>query len=93
MTVKLKMICSVCGSTDVGRDAFAEWDYDAQQWVLRGDPYDDGVCFNEECASQGNSSNTLIETIEEDVPEPPTEATRYIHQREVPTPTDVKFGL
>ena len=29
------MVCSRCGSDDVSRDAWADWDSAKQQWVLR----------------------------------------------------------
>lgn len=32
---KVTFVCSQCGSDDVSRDAWAEWDVDEQQWVLR----------------------------------------------------------
>lgn len=35
MTIKLKMICSTCGSDQVVRDAWAEWDVATQEWVLQ----------------------------------------------------------
>lgn len=28
-------VCKVCGSDDVSRDAWADWDTREQQWVLR----------------------------------------------------------
>jgi hypothetical protein len=28
-------VCSTCGSDDVSRDAWAEWDVAEQRWVLR----------------------------------------------------------
>ena len=28
-------VCKWCGSTDVSRDAWADWDTQNQQWVLR----------------------------------------------------------
>ena len=32
---KVQMLCGTCGSTDVSRDAWGEWDVKAQKWVLR----------------------------------------------------------
>jgi len=29
------MVCNVCGSDDVSRDAWADWDTRDQEWVLR----------------------------------------------------------
>lgn len=32
---KVQMVCEDCGSTDVSRDAWADWDAASQEWVLR----------------------------------------------------------
>ena len=32
---KLRMVCETCGSDDVSRDAWSDWDVAAQAWVLR----------------------------------------------------------
>lgn len=37
--VKVKKVCKYCGSDDVRKDAWAEWDEDKQEWVL-ADVYD-----------------------------------------------------
>ena len=37
------MVCSRCGSDDVSRDAWADWDTDEQKWVL-GATYDHTFC-------------------------------------------------
>ena len=29
------MVCETCGSTDVSRDAWGDWDAAQQRWVLR----------------------------------------------------------
>ncbi|MBL8658021.1 MAG: hypothetical protein JNJ92_11795 [Altererythrobacter sp.] len=29
------MLCGTCGSTDVSRDAWGDWDVATQAWVLR----------------------------------------------------------
>ncbi len=42
----IAIICRFCGSKDVARDAWAEWDEKDQRWVLRGDPFDAATCFN-----------------------------------------------
>lgn len=34
-SVKVDMACSYCGSRDVMRDAWAEWDTEKQDWALR----------------------------------------------------------
>lgn len=33
---RLAFVCHTCGSDDVSRDAWADWDTREQQWVLRG---------------------------------------------------------
>jgi hypothetical protein len=48
---KIMIVCSDCGSHDVRRDAFACWDYDAQQWVL-GPVFDQGYC--EDCGGEAS---------------------------------------
>lgn len=40
---RLQILCSRCGSTDVSRDAWAEWDVAAQEWTLRA-VYDHAYC-------------------------------------------------
>jgi hypothetical protein len=37
------MVCKTCGSDDVSRDAWANWDIGAQQWVL-GSVFDHAHC-------------------------------------------------
>ena len=32
---KVRIICGTCGSTDVSRGAWGDWDGAAQAWVLR----------------------------------------------------------
>lgn len=32
---KLRMVCGTCGSEDVSRDAWSDWDVATQDWVLR----------------------------------------------------------
>lgn len=41
---KVRKVCKHCGSTDVRKDAWAEWDEDKQEWVL-GDVFDDDYCM------------------------------------------------
>lgn len=31
----IAIVCATCGSRDVSRDAWADWDEQAQDWVLR----------------------------------------------------------
>ena len=40
---RLRMVCETCGSTDVSRDAWGDWDEEAQEWVL-GSVYDYAFC-------------------------------------------------
>ncbi len=40
---KMQIVCGTCGSADVRRDAWAEWDSEKQDWVL-GSVFDDGHC-------------------------------------------------
>lgn len=40
--------CKTCGSTNIVRDAFAEWDQTTQNWVLRT-VFDDILC--DDCSS------------------------------------------
>lgn len=46
---KIKYVCRYCGSDNVSKDAFADWDVDYQKWVLR-DFYDAGYCHD--CESE-----------------------------------------
>lgn len=39
----IQIVCRTCGSAEVLRDAFAEWDPDEQEWTLAS-VYDDAVC-------------------------------------------------
>lgn len=40
---RMTMVCAHCGSDNVRRDAFAEWDIDNQDWVL-SHTFDDAYC-------------------------------------------------
>jgi len=40
---QISVICSVCGSTNVSRDAWAAWDIEAQAWTLQA-VFDQGHC-------------------------------------------------
>jgi hypothetical protein len=33
--MRISIVCKVCGSKDVSRDAWGEWDEANQQWILR----------------------------------------------------------
>lgn len=41
--MKSYMKCYICGGSSVVRDAWAEWDIDAQEWVLQN-VFDDAFC-------------------------------------------------
>jgi hypothetical protein len=43
------MVCNVCGSDEVSRDAWADWDTKAQEWVL-GAVFDYAHCHK--CGSE-----------------------------------------
>jgi hypothetical protein len=55
---KVQMICGTCGSTQVSRDAWADWDDDQQQWVL-GAVFDYGHCH--QC--EGKSHIRAVEIV------------------------------
>lgn len=42
---KIKPVCTECGSDDVLRDAFADWDNEKQDWVLQN-TFDFSFCNN-----------------------------------------------
>ena len=48
---KLNMICQICGSENVVKDALAEWDKEKQNWVLRAvlDNTNCEDCESEDC--------------------------------------------
>lgn len=41
--MKIKKVCKYCNSTDVRKDAWAEWDEYNQEWVL-SEIYDNEFC-------------------------------------------------
>ncbi len=41
--MKIKIVCATCGSEEVYRDAWAEWDEQSQRWVL-GQTFDYAFC-------------------------------------------------
>jgi hypothetical protein len=59
---RIAILCGACGSDDVSRDAWANWDIRKQEWVL-GAVFDYGHCHR----CDGESS--LIEVELEPVPE------------------------
>jgi len=59
LTLKIKMVCETCGSDNVRRDAFAEWDVGAQEWML-STVFDHTVC--ERCEGECNLKEVAIES-------------------------------
>lgn len=56
---KIKIVCSVCGSEDVRRDATAEWNVEKQEWELCG-VMDQGYCEGK-CEDESNLEEVVIE--------------------------------
>jgi hypothetical protein len=42
---RVTFVCNMCGGDTVTRDAWAEWDVEAQEWVL-GAAYDYAFCHD-----------------------------------------------
>jgi hypothetical protein len=42
--MKIKYVCKHCGSDNVGRDAFLEWNQETQKWEI-SDFMDREICF------------------------------------------------
>jgi hypothetical protein len=51
-------ICSTCDGETVTRDAWAEWDVEAQDWVL-GAAFDDAFCHD--CEAETRLVEVVIE--------------------------------
>ena len=49
MVIRLKMSCKSCGSENVLRDAWAEWDSETQRWELSS-VFDHAYC--DDCDSE-----------------------------------------
>jgi hypothetical protein len=45
MAKKVRMVCATCGGEGVLADAYAEWDFDAQEWVVQN-TFDKGAYCN-----------------------------------------------
>ncbi|HVI97588.1 MAG TPA: hypothetical protein VM657_00825 [Sphingomonas sp.] len=58
--MKVEYVCDACGSSEISRDAWADWDTATQQWVL-GAVFDYAHCHR--CERE-----TSLE--EQEVPEP-----------------------
>jgi predicted RNA-binding Zn-ribbon protein involved in translation (DUF1610 family) len=59
--MKVAMVCSNCGSQHVMRDAWAEWDVETQNWVLRGDPFDAAMC--DDCDGETQIDEVLLDEL------------------------------
>lgn len=57
--MRIKIVCTICGSDDVRRDAWAEWDLEKQDWIL-GTVFDAGHC--EKC--EENSTLGEVEILD-----------------------------
>jgi len=53
------MVCKTCSSDDVYRDAWANWDYSLQQWML-SQAFDNAWC--EKCEDETNLIEVENET-------------------------------
>jgi hypothetical protein len=53
---RIAIICGRCGSDEVSRDAWANWDVDQQEWIL-GNVFDYGHCHR----CEGESSLIEVE--------------------------------
>jgi hypothetical protein len=63
-TTPVAMVCGHCGSEDVLRDAYAEWDKGSQRWEIRT-VFDQAVC--ETC---GGETRIAEKPISRTVPAP-----------------------
>jgi|TARA_Y100000310_G_C20704423_1_gene834043 hypothetical protein len=57
----IRIACSKCGSFDVRRDAYVEWDIEKQKWVL-ATVFDDGACMD--CEDSASLIEIQIEDAE-----------------------------
>lgn len=57
--IKVRMVCSTCGSDDVLCDAYATWNYHDQEWELSN-------CFDKGAYCNKCDGETRIEVEEED---------------------------
>jgi hypothetical protein len=48
---RVTFVCGMCGGKTVTRDAWAEWDVEAQEWLL-GDAFDYAYCHD--CDAETN---------------------------------------
>ena len=57
MTGRVRKVCGTCGSTDVLRDAFVEWDEVEQAWVIQN-TFDAAYC--ETCEGETDIEDITI---------------------------------
>lgn len=55
---KVRMVCATCGSENVVRGLFAEWDIEKQDWVLQN-VFDDAMC--DDCGQECRINEERIE--------------------------------
>jgi hypothetical protein len=55
---RIDIVCAGCGGNSVTRDAWAEWDADAQDWVL-GSVFDQGFCHD--CEEETRLEEVLLD--------------------------------
>lgn len=55
---KVKLVCDKCGSTEISRDASAQWNEDTQDWELCG------LQDNMTCETCGNDGNYIVKEVE-----------------------------
>jgi hypothetical protein len=48
---KIRIVCGACGSEDVSRDAWGDWDVDIQRWELRT-VFDYAHCHRCDCETR-----------------------------------------
>jgi rubrerythrin len=59
--------CKKCGGIEVGRDAWAEWDVEKQDWSIVAAVYDDYVCEN--CGSDATIVPVALDYVPPPVPD------------------------
>lgn len=58
----IAIVCGACGSKDVSRDAWADWDDATQEWVLRV-AFDDAHCHL--CDEETTLEEVPLDTVTE----------------------------
>ena len=72
--MSIKILCGTCGGDNVMRDAYAEWDVGAQDWILKN-VFDQGYC--DDCG--GEASLTEEEIADGPRPRLTTAGLRLLH--------------